>query len=357
MFAVKQKYYIIFLLYLTLPGLLSAQNSEKGDVETGLVNRHVLILDFSNLQKNAGTAYLGVSVPEAMIGPLESTKKFEVLPRDLGKEAMLKLFIDKSSTITESQASQIGREVGADVVVMGSFTTVDNIVQFGAKVIDVKTGRIVVAKSKQGKLDASVFNLIDDLSKEISIEMASELPPISPRERLVIEEYTGRIFYDFKLHAQLISSIPQLVPGDYLKPTLGVHLDTSFSFILPYVQPYAEVSYVAVTGKKRVTDMNMVHFAAGFTYAWQFSGWGYIQDIVIAPYLAGGFYSGKINLQYGYVKESVNYSVGSIDTGLHIDFFLSRNIAASLGLSVALLYDGQTPLIMPGVGLGIGYRF
>jgi TolB-like protein len=334
-----------------------AQNAEHGDVKPDLVNRHVLILDFTNIQKNEGTSYLGVSVPEAMIDPLKATQKFEVLPRDRADAIMLKLQIDKTNPISETMATQIGIEAGADVVVIGSFTTVSNVVQLSAKAVEVQTGRIAVAKSKQGKLDVTIFTLIGDLSNEMSADMTRELPPLSARERVVVKGFSGRIFSDLRTHVQVITALPQLVPGDYLKPTLGAHIDGSFVFVLPYLQPYAELSYVTAAGKKRVTDMSMIHFAAGITYAWQFSGWGFIREIAVSPYLAGGFYTGKINLQYGYVSDAVNYTVGALNTGMHVDFFLTRHIAATVGISAAFLYDEQTPLIMPGFNVGAGYKF
>lgn len=348
---------VVFMTALSAQSAARSKGSENSDAKNDLVNRRVLILDFTNIQKNDGTAYLGVSVPEAMIDPLKATKKFEVMPRDKADAAMLKLFIDKTNAISETQAVKIGQETGADVVVVGSFTTVGNVVQLGAKAIEVQTGRIAVAKSKQGKLDVTIFSLIGDLSNEMSADMAKELPPLSQRERIVVNKFTGRIAYDFKLHAQFVAGMAQLKPGNYLQPILGARVDTSFSFVLPFLQPYAEAGYFSAAGKQRVTTMNMFHFAAGLTYSWHFSGFKFIKDIAVAPYLAGGFYAGQISMQFGYIGDAVNYTVASIDTGVHADFFLSRHIAVTLGVSAALLFDAQTPLVMSGISLGAGYRF
>ncbi|MBS0617176.1 MAG: hypothetical protein JSR44_03255, partial [Spirochaetes bacterium] len=148
--------------------------------EGNVIPRKVLVLDFVNQAKDTKSDYLSVSVAEALLDPLKKTGKFYLLPRTAPVETQhaASLLRDaNSTTFDENAARERGRATSADVVVIGNFVSVGDKVQIQTKAIDVHTGQIAVAKTTVGKLDATIFDLIQKLANDMSTAMASALPP------------------------------------------------------------------------------------------------------------------------------------------------------------------------------------
>jgi len=240
----------------TLPPRHEIERGPGGEV----IPRKVLVLDFANQAKDTKSDYLSVSVAEALLDPLKKTGKFYLLPRqseptprynphpsgegysgqapisgsDRKKEPGpstegLTLFPNSSikmepgpsdspvgelyrgsggTTFDEGIARERGKAAGADVVVIGNFVSVGDRVQIQTKAIDVHTGQIAVAKTTSGKLDATVFDLIQKLANDMSAAMASALPPIP--KQVVVTQQVGFGLYakDFRTHAFVGAGLP-----------------------------------------------------------------------------------------------------------------------------------------------------
>ncbi len=161
---------------------LTGQVAGKVEQSDEKINRKVLVLDFVNQNKMEAADYLSASIAEAMIDPLDKTGNFQTLNRDGGQETAKKLKIEKEKFFSEANATEIGKNGGAEVVVIGNFVAIGNKIQIQAKAVDVLTGRVKVSKSVNGKLDATIFDTIAQLCESMAAKMKSELPPISKRE-------------------------------------------------------------------------------------------------------------------------------------------------------------------------------
>jgi len=196
----------------TLPPRHEMERGPGGEV----IPRKVLVLDFANQAKDTKSDYLSVSVAEALLDPLKKTGKFYLLPRASTSSAAGSntvaieggaLSLSKG-TFDEIAASERGKAAGADVVVIGNFVSVGDKVQIQTKAIDVHTGQIAVAKTTSGKLDATVFDLIQKLANDMSAAMAEALPPIP--KQVVVTQQVGFGLYakDFRTHAFVGAGLP-----------------------------------------------------------------------------------------------------------------------------------------------------
>lgn len=152
-----------------------------------LVKRKVLILDFVNKNKaDQVNSYLVETIPDAMIDPLHATKSFEIQKRDAGKKIVLMKNVKADDLATEEVAISIAHELGADVVVIGSYLVNNNEMFFQARAIEVESGRLAVSKSQRGAIGSNMFGLIDKLAKDMATDMKSELPPIPQGKEFIV---------------------------------------------------------------------------------------------------------------------------------------------------------------------------
>jgi|GEM_PF-6824512 len=165
---------------------LTTQLAGKVERSEENINRKVLVLDFVNQNKTENAEYLSGSIAEAMIDPLDKTGNFQTLNRDNGQQTAATLKIEKEKFFNEANATEIGKAGGAEVVVIGNFIAIGDKIQIQAKAVDVLTGRVKVSKSVNGKLDASIFDTITQLSGGMAQKMKSALPPISKREVITL---------------------------------------------------------------------------------------------------------------------------------------------------------------------------
>ncbi|MDH5721266.1 MAG: hypothetical protein OEZ13_11735, partial [Spirochaetia bacterium] len=162
---------------------INVETSENSDK---LVNRRVLILDFQNSQNNKDFSYLEGSVPDAFLEPLDKTKSFELLKRNLWQKMVEKKEFMGKDAYDEDTALKAARKAGADVVVIGSFTVMNDEMQLYSKALEVSSERVIVNRNKRSKLDSNMFTSIDELAVEMSKEMKDKLPPLP--QKVLVEE-------------------------------------------------------------------------------------------------------------------------------------------------------------------------
>jgi TolB-like protein len=147
-----------------------------------LVQRRVLLVDFANLQSKADFEYLQISIPEAMLTALSDTKNFDLLPADSWSNLVERGDFAAKDNRSDQKTRNAGLSQGADVVVIGSFATIDQDLKITARALEVESGRVIVSKSVLAKTDGSMFGSIDQLSADLAKEMKQKLPPLPPRE-------------------------------------------------------------------------------------------------------------------------------------------------------------------------------
>ncbi|MBL8033762.1 MAG: hypothetical protein JNJ69_08690 [Leptospiraceae bacterium] len=163
----------VFVLCVIISGGISAET---------LVNRRVLLVNFVNQNKASSAEYLSVTVPEALIGPLQKTGSFEILSRDIAINTAKRLQITDADLFTDANAVALGKATAAEVVVIGNYVVVGNTVQIQTKAIDTESGRVKASQTAIGKTDGSIFDTVNKLALAMSADMKQNLPPLPQRE-------------------------------------------------------------------------------------------------------------------------------------------------------------------------------
>ncbi|MES0490665.1 MAG: hypothetical protein ABUK01_11765 [Leptospirales bacterium] len=177
---------ISLLLILVICGsTLSAKSSKDKNANT-LIKRRVLILDFVNIKKSEDYTYLEQSIPDSFLDPLDQTKSFELLSRNLWTKLRKQLKYEKEDAYDQGKAIEAGRRAPADVIVMGSYTVIGSKMQINASAVDLSSGRALVSRSTVTPLTASMFQAINKLAKSMAQEMKEKLPPLP--QKFIVKE-------------------------------------------------------------------------------------------------------------------------------------------------------------------------
>lgn len=189
---------VLFVLSYFVSGFsLLAEEAKPAAPKEILVNRRVFILDFYNLKKSKEYEYLEVSIPEALVEPLNDTGKFEVLNRSTWNKLSGVSKYSKADLFDEEKAAALGAAADADVVVIGKFIVQGKTLQIQIKAVEVSSKRAMVSRTDNALTDSSMFTTISALSNKVSADMAKRLPPLPQRviyqDRIKSKEQTEEV--------------------------------------------------------------------------------------------------------------------------------------------------------------------
>jgi tetratricopeptide (TPR) repeat protein len=167
----------------------------------------VAVMAFKNLSGKEDLGYLSVAIPNLLITSLQETGQMEVITwermHDLARAAGKKVEL-----IDEETGFEICRSQGIENIVLGSFTKAGDLFATDAKVLDVRTKKILKSATSKGENIASIINnQIDELSYNISMgigvsekNLAKSQPRIAEVTTSSMEAYShfikGREYYD-----------------------------------------------------------------------------------------------------------------------------------------------------------------
>jgi len=130
---------------------------------TGFANdskSSVAVLDFESM----GTEdYIGKAVAEIMRTALVSNKSYRVVERAQINKAISEQKFQKSGIIDDKSAVEIGKVLGADLIIVGSVVKLGNAYTINSRMIDVKTGEAKLGKNVTG----TDLNLLTSMSNEL----------------------------------------------------------------------------------------------------------------------------------------------------------------------------------------------
>ena len=115
--------------------------------------------DRASLQKQVG---------ESIQNNLLRSRAIQIIPQDVLMKSL------NGRQIDEKTALQVGREVGADVAIIGSVSQLGKVVSIDAKLIDVKSGQAPQGVFVQGTLAEGIGNLSARLTDDLILKIAAE---------------------------------------------------------------------------------------------------------------------------------------------------------------------------------------
>jgi TolB-like protein len=127
---------------------LREQNSNK-----------IAILEFPDLRGN--NTFFGKYVAEELTVRLFSTRRFEIVERQLLDHVLQEQNLGASGLIDAGSAAQIGKILGVDAIVTGTITDLGKNVRINARIIDAQTGSVYGVSAVTIEKDEHVQGLID----------------------------------------------------------------------------------------------------------------------------------------------------------------------------------------------------
>lgn len=112
----------------------------------------VAVLDFQNATGDPKLDYLGASIPEGLVTDLARRKGLRLAERKGLKAVMEEILLGTTGVIAKDQAAKVGEQLGATMVVLGSYTVTRDRLEIDARVVEVSSGEIVHAAQVEGKV-------------------------------------------------------------------------------------------------------------------------------------------------------------------------------------------------------------
>lgn len=107
---------------------------------------------------------LGKAVAEELTtGFFNAGASFSLVERSQLEAALAELQLGMTAVFDERQAAELGRLVGADALVIGSFTPFEEYVKINARIFSVEDGRVIAAASVKIEMSAEVDSMLNNV--------------------------------------------------------------------------------------------------------------------------------------------------------------------------------------------------
>jgi TolB-like protein len=158
---------------------LFAVNLIFGEATKNLTRMTIAVVDFSNTKKDSELEYLVKGIPESIITYLGKRGEVHIVERSRLESALDEMKLGMSGIVDEQTAVEVGKAVGADAVMVGSFLQIGDRIRINARLLDVGTGKIIAAEHILGGVD-EIFELMDRTSEAMWVRLVDEPIELQP---------------------------------------------------------------------------------------------------------------------------------------------------------------------------------
>ncbi len=153
---------------LTLPGRRAGPAAPAGGGQPA-----VAVLYFQNLKQDPELDWLRTGLTEMLVTDLSQSPAIRVL----GTERLYQILDDleqlEYEQISSDLIAAVARRAGVDTVLVGNFARAGETLQIGIRAQQVGGDQPLFSEKVQGTLEASLFSMIDDLSRSVLLRFAS----------------------------------------------------------------------------------------------------------------------------------------------------------------------------------------
>jgi len=158
---------ITFLLILVVFSTTLFAQALNGDGEKIVI----AVVDFRNTGGNDDLDYLEKTIPENIITRMAKSGQTEIVERSRLQEALTELELGLSGIVDEQSAVELGRAVGANAILLGSYASIGQKIRINARLIDVQTSRIIKADVVEGNVSSEIFTMMDQLAYSMESQL------------------------------------------------------------------------------------------------------------------------------------------------------------------------------------------
>ncbi len=211
------------------PNLVTSQDNQvKSDEDIKIVNSiTIAIIDFES--QAPGNTELGQQLSDILTARLSIYDQYRLVERkkleDLLKEHQLSL----TGMVETSQAVQVGKMLGARIMIFGRAFTVDRELYIVAKIVGTETSQVkgVIAK---GKLESDLSDIIDQLVDNLVEGLEKWAPELLPKT----EKLSNKIqVLKQQLEGKKLPSVAVMIPEVHInRPVADPAAETEMKKIL-----------------------------------------------------------------------------------------------------------------------------
>jgi tetratricopeptide (TPR) repeat protein/TolB-like protein/predicted Ser/Thr protein kinase len=132
----------------------------------------VAVLYFENQTGDPSLDWMRTGLTDMMVTDLSQSPDIEVLGTDRVYQILDELKRADDKVITADLVQEIADRAGVDRVLVGSFVKAGDTLRINARLQEADTGKIVTAERVEGVGEASLFSLVDELTRRIKSQMA-----------------------------------------------------------------------------------------------------------------------------------------------------------------------------------------
>ena len=158
----------------------------------------VAVFDLSNQSGNGAKeeySWVGLNVSETLAGKLSEVPGVQTIPRPMWKDFAQKLKFSSSDLLDQKNALRIGGFLGVNTIILGSFTVLEEEINFNFRFVDVDTGTLLRNLNRTSPKDDRLLETLAAFSLE-AVEALNhrvidgEVVALPPEERLEVAEET-----------------------------------------------------------------------------------------------------------------------------------------------------------------------
>ena len=134
------------------------------------------VLHFHNLRGDAELDWLSSGLAEMLVTDLAQSAQIEVTSSERLYQTLQQME-RLGQRLTADEIAEVARRTGAAAVVGGSFARVADVYRISAYLRDPTSDRLLASPSVEGEGEASLFSLVDQLSRAVRRELETGIQP------------------------------------------------------------------------------------------------------------------------------------------------------------------------------------
>ncbi|HEX7780399.1 MAG TPA: serine/threonine-protein kinase, partial [Vicinamibacterales bacterium] len=133
----------------------------------------IAVLYFENHTGDASLDWMRTGLADMMVTDLSQVREIEVLGTDRLYQILAQLRRADDRTVSPDVARQVAEQAGVDTLLVGSYIKAGDAIRINARLQEARSGRVVSSERVEGPGEASLFSMVDELTRRIRTQLGS----------------------------------------------------------------------------------------------------------------------------------------------------------------------------------------